>query len=66
MNPSAENDALTDEQRRELYEAFHHGKCPTLGCRGDERYAAPGRGHIDGCTYPIGSVIPPGEGNADA
>jgi hypothetical protein len=37
---------------REIYEAFHWGKCPTPRCRGDERYAAPGRGHIEGCTFP--------------
>lgn len=27
--------------------------CPTPGCHGDARYAAPGRRHIAGCTYPI-------------
>jgi hypothetical protein len=26
--------------------------CPTLGCGGDPNYAAPGRGHVDGCTHP--------------
>lgn len=26
--------------------------CTTDGCDGDARYAAPGRGHIDGCRYP--------------
>lgn len=26
--------------------------CPTLGCGGDPRYAAPGRGHVPGCTHP--------------
>ena len=30
--------------------------CPTEGCPGDGRYAAPGRGHRDGCQY----RIPPG------
>jgi hypothetical protein len=29
--------------------------CPTLGCGGDPDYAAPGRGHIPGCHYPVGS-----------
>jgi hypothetical protein len=28
--------------------------CPTLGCGGDPRYAAPGRGHVPGCKYPVG------------
>lgn len=27
------------------------GSCPVLGCQGDARYAPPGRGHRDGCTY---------------
>jgi hypothetical protein len=27
--------------------------CPTLGCGGDPRYAAPGRAHIPGCKYPF-------------
>jgi hypothetical protein len=27
-------------------------RCTTPGCRGDARYAAPGRGHVAGCTYP--------------
>lgn len=48
----AEQEVPTEEQQRALYEAFHWGKCPTPRCRGDERYAAPGRGHIEGCTYP--------------
>lgn len=26
--------------------------CPTEGCPGDVRYAAPGRGHVVGCGYP--------------
>lgn len=26
--------------------------CTTKGCPGDPRYAAPGRGHIEGCSYP--------------
>lgn len=29
--------------------------CPTEGCEGDTRYAAPGRGHIQECTYPNGA-----------
>ena len=29
-----------------------HHICPTPNCPGDARYAAPGRGHIEGCTYP--------------
>lgn len=29
--------------------------CPTLGCGGDPRYAAPGRGHVPGCRYPVGT-----------
>ncbi len=32
--------------------------CPTDGCPGDVRYAAPGRGHIDGCTYPLPTSKP--------
>lgn len=28
-------------------------RCSTPGCDGDERYAAPGRGHIDGCRHPL-------------
>lgn len=28
--------------------------CPTEGCKGDVRYAAPGRGHREGCTHPMG------------
>lgn len=36
-------------------EAAHRMKhpypCPTEGCPGNSRYAPPGRGHIDGCTY---------------
>lgn len=27
--------------------------CPSLGCGGDPRYAAPGRGHVPGCKYPL-------------
>lgn len=27
--------------------------CPTPGCDGDVRYAAPGRGHIEGCHHPL-------------
>jgi len=27
--------------------------CSTPGCNGDGRYAAPGRGHIETCHYPI-------------
>lgn len=27
-------------------------ECPTSGCHGDARYAAPGRHHREGCTYP--------------
>lgn len=27
--------------------------CTTPGCDGDGRYASPGRGHIDGCRYPL-------------
>lgn len=33
--------------------------CPTPDCEGDARYAAPGRGHREGCAYPhsIGDLI---------
>lgn len=37
------------------------GKCTTPTCPGDPRYASPGRGHLDVCTYPIpydGDEIP--------
>ncbi len=27
------------------------GSCPLPDCEGDARYAPPGRGHRDGCTY---------------
>lgn len=40
----------------------HRYPCPTDGCPGDGRYAAPGRGHIEGCTSP---VFPPGERPGD-
>lgn len=33
------------------------GVCPTPGCDGDARYAAPGRGHRDGCTHPVPAVM---------
>lgn len=31
--------------------------CSTEGCPGDARYAAPGRGHVEGCVYPRGSAF---------
>jgi hypothetical protein len=35
--------------------------CGTAGCEGDARYSAPGRGHRDGCTWPVsGAVAKPG------
>lgn len=32
--------------------------CTTPGCDGDARYAAPGRRHITGCTYPFPAPVP--------
>jgi hypothetical protein len=32
--------------------------CSTAGCWGDPFYAAPGRGHVEGCTYPVPPLIP--------
>jgi len=29
----------------------HEHPCPTPGCPGDGRYAAPGRGHLAGCEH---------------
>lgn len=37
----------------------HRYPCPTDGCPGDGRYAAPGRGHIAGCTSPVLPPAPP-------
>jgi hypothetical protein len=34
------------------YRTTEGATCTTAGCPGDARYAAPGRGHIDGCTHP--------------
>lgn len=31
--------------------------CPTKGCVGDARYAAPGRGHEDFCKHPMGTGV---------
>lgn len=28
-------------------------ECETVGCTGDGRYAAPGKGHMPGCKYPL-------------
>jgi hypothetical protein len=27
--------------------------CTTPGCPGDGRYGAPGRGHVEGCRFPL-------------
>lgn len=41
------------------------GRCPTPGCPGDWRYAAPGRGHTAECKHPadfrawVGQAFPP-------
>lgn len=32
--------------------------CTTPGCSGDWRYAAPGRGHAEGCRYPLPAQTP--------
>lgn len=34
-----------------------NSQCPTPGCLGDVNYAAPGRLHIAGCTYPRGADL---------
>lgn len=34
------------------------GTCPTIGCDGDSRYSAPGRGHRDGCRHPSPTPVP--------
>jgi len=39
-------DAATPPARRSI-------PCSTEGCDGDGRYAAPGRGHAEGCTHPL-------------
>ena len=39
-------------ERPDLYRMGPDGGCPTEGCLGDVRYAAPGRRHIEGCTFP--------------
>lgn len=31
--------------------------CPTLGCGGDPNFAAPGRGHVEGCTHPVHNYL---------
>ena len=31
----------------------HPLECWTPGCNGDPRYAAPGRGHVSGCEWPV-------------
>lgn len=36
----------------------HQHPCATIGCPGDGRYAAPGRGYLVTCTYP--RILPPG------
>jgi hypothetical protein len=42
---------MQDVVRRYLYAQLPDHGCPTEGCKGDARYAAPGRGHIEGCTH---------------
>lgn len=50
-----------------LGESIHRGfdehllslRCNTEGCTGDTRYAAPGRGHVEGCTHPFDAGTPP-------
>ena len=37
--------------------------CPTLGCGGDPNFAAPERGHVEGCTHPHHNYV---KGNRDA
>lgn len=51
---SAEKDAspTRDEVAALVHAIWPERGCPTPGCTGDPRYAAPGRRHITGCEYP--------------
>ena len=41
-------------------------RCTTPGCGGDVRYAAPGRSHIEGCTYPTQPPAPQAGASVEA
>lgn len=58
----ATEEELQDVMGRHFYARLPDLGCPTKGCKGDPRYAAPGRRHLGDCTYPR-SVIPPEVGN---
>jgi hypothetical protein len=45
---------ITEDQKEILENLVDDwGGCTTEGCPGDGRYAAPGRGHVEECTYPL-------------
>lgn len=48
----ATEDEMADVVKRHVYAMLPDDRgCPTEGCKGDPRYAAPGRGHIEECRY---------------
>lgn len=48
-----EVDNINRRAAEQYEEISQYIECPTEGCDGDARYAAPGRRHREGCRYPL-------------